>query len=83
MTIHADDVRKLLAHDDAEAALVLIEGRVEVKTPAELDSADYAGAMPVVTRRQLVEQAGTAELSDRELAEHAETLDAAVRNLGG
>ena len=83
MTIHASDVRKLLEHEDDEAALVLIEGRVEVRTPAELDSADYVGAMPIVTRGQLVEQAGTAELSDRELAEHAETLDAAVRNLGG
>lgn len=83
MTIHADDVRRLLAHEDADAALVLIEGRVEVKTPAELDSPEYRGALQIVTRRDLLEEAGTAELSDREVAEQAERLDTAVRNLGG
>jgi hypothetical protein len=83
MTIHADDVRKLLASGDANAVLVLIEGRAEVKSPAELESPDYRGALQIVTRQEVLQRAGTTELSDRELAEQAEALDTALRNLGG
>ena len=83
MTIEADDVRRLLDAEDADAALVLIEGRVEVKTPAELESPDYRGALQVATRAEVLQGVDDAELSDRELAERAEELDTAVRNLGG
>jgi hypothetical protein len=83
MTIGADDVRQLLASQDADAALVVLEGRAAVVAPADLNSDEYRGALQVATREELVQRVGHAELSDRELAEQAEELDTAVRNLGG
>jgi hypothetical protein len=82
MTVTADDVQRLLACDQDDAALVALEGRIEVATPAQLDSADYRGALQIATRRDVVQRAGGERLSDRELAEQAEDLDTAVRNLG-
>lgn len=43
---------------------------------------EYRGALRVATRQDVVQRAGGEELSDRELAEQAEDLDTAVRNLG-
>lgn len=83
MTIGTDDVRRLLASQDADAALVVVEGRAAVVAPADLDSEEFRGALQVATREELVQRVGHAELSDRELAEQAEELDTAVRNLGG
>jgi hypothetical protein len=80
--VNAEDVRRLLAAQEPDAALVAIEGRIEVVTPAQLDSADYRGALQIATRDDVLQQTGAAELSDRELAEQAEDLDTAVRNLG-
>ncbi|GFG95859.1 hypothetical protein [Mycobacterium timonense] len=82
MTIGADDVRRLLAGQE-DAALVVVEGRAAVVTPEELNSAEYRGALQIATRQELVQRIGRTELSDRELAEQAEDLDTAVRNLGG
>lgn len=81
--IGTEDVRQLLAGPDANAALVVMEGRAAVVTPADLDSDEYRGALQVATRQELVQRVGHAELSDRELAEQAEELDTAVRNMGG
>jgi len=83
VTIGAEDVRRLLASPDADAALVVLEGRAAVVAPADLDSDEYRGALQVATRQELVQRVGHAELSDRELVEQAEELDTAVRNLGG
>jgi hypothetical protein len=83
MTVQADDVRRLLAAQDAGAALVLLEGRVQVATPAELESPEYRGALQIATREDIVQRVGGAEVSDRQLSEQAEDLDTAVRNLGG
>jgi hypothetical protein len=82
MTVRADDVRRLLACQEVDAVLVLIEGRIEVTTPAKLDSADYRGALEITTREELVQRTGGATLSEHEQAEQAEDLDTAVRNLG-
>ncbi|OBG18811.1 hypothetical protein A5764_17820 [Mycobacterium sp. 852002-51057_SCH5723018] len=82
MTVKAEHVRRLLAAREPDAALVAIEGRIEVVTPAQLDSADYRGALQIATRDDVVQRTGGGELSDRELAEQAEDLDTAVRNLG-
>ena len=38
MTITADDVRRLLEDENADAVLVLVEGRTEVIAQAETDS---------------------------------------------
>ncbi|BBX10747.1 hypothetical protein MAIC_55500 [Mycolicibacterium aichiense] len=80
--ITPDDVRRLL-DGDSDAVLVLIEGRTEVVGPDAVDTDDYRGALQVITRAELVEQAGGEELSDRELAEQAAALDTAVSELGG
>ena len=83
MTDRADDVRRLLACQEADAVLVLVEGRVEVVTPAELDSPEYRGAFQITTREDLVQRTGGATLSETDLALQAAELDTAVRNLGG
>ncbi|OSC29214.1 hypothetical protein B8W69_09425 [Mycobacterium vulneris] len=83
MTINSEDVRRLLASPDADATLVVIEGRAAVVAPADLESAEYRGALQIVTRQELVQRVGHAQLSDREVIEQAEQLDTALRNLGG
>lgn len=80
--ITADNVRRLLA-SESDAVLVLVEGRIKVVDPAELDGDDYRGALQVITREELIEQAGGDQLSDRELLEQAAALDTAVAELGG
>ncbi|WP_369802959.1 hypothetical protein [Mycobacterium sp. EPa45] len=80
--ITRDDVRRLL-DGDSDAVLVLVEGRIEVIDPAALDTDDYRGALQVITRAELVEQAGGEDLSDRELVEQAAALDTAITELGG
>jgi hypothetical protein len=83
MSIAADDVRQLLDAGDTDALLVLIEGQIKIIAADELESPAYRGALRVVSREELISQNGKADLSDRELAEQAESLDVAVRNLGG
>lgn len=80
--ITADNVRRLLA-SETDAVLVLVEGRIDVIDPAALDTDEYRGALQVITRDELIEQAGGEELSDRELLEQAVALDMAVAELGG
>ncbi len=80
--ITRDDVRHLL-EGDSDSVLVLGEGRTEVVEPAALDTDDYRGALQVITRAELVEQAGSEQLSDRELVEQAALLETAVAELGG
>lgn len=80
--ITADNVRRLLA-SEMDAVLVLVEGRIDVIDPAALDTDEYRGALQVITRDELIEQAGSEELSDRELLEQAVALDMAVAELGG
>ncbi|EHB55213.1 hypothetical protein MycrhDRAFT_2407 [Mycolicibacterium rhodesiae JS60] len=80
--ITADNVRQLL-DSQSDTVLVLVEGRVDVIDAAELDTDDYRGALQVITREELIEQAGGEQLSDRELVEQAAALDMAVAELGG
>ena len=80
--ITADNVRRLLA-SETDAVLVLVEGRIEVVDPAALDTDEYRGALQVITRDELIEQAGGEQLSDRELLEQAAALDMAVAEIGG
>ena len=83
MTIAADDVRRLLGADDTDAVLVLVEGHTDIIPAKELTSPAYRGALRVASRDEIIARTGTADLSDHELAEQAESLDVAVRNLGG
>jgi len=80
--VTADDVRRLLAAGP-DAVLILVEGRVDVVAPAELDTDAYRGALQIITREELVRGTGTEQLSERELAEQAAELDSAVSELGG
>lgn len=80
--ITRDDVRRLL-DGDSDSVLVLVEGRTEVVGPAALETEDHRGALQVITRAELVEQAGGEQLSDRELVEQAALLETAVAELGG
>lgn len=61
----AEEVRRLLAAGEDDAALVAIEVRVEVATPAELDSPPYRGALQIATRQEVARRAGGEQLSDR------------------
>ncbi|SBS75534.1 conserved hypothetical protein [uncultured Mycobacterium sp.] len=80
--ITADNVRRLLA-SGTDAVLVLVEGRIDVVDPAALDTDEYRGALQVITRDELIEQAGREQLSDRELLEQAAALEMAVAEIGG
>jgi hypothetical protein len=79
--ITAENVRQLLA-SETDAVLILVEGRIHVVDPAALDTDEYRGALQVITRDELIEQAGGEQLSDRELVEQAAVLDMAVAELG-
>lgn len=81
MTISNDDVRAVL-QAETNAVLVLIEGRTAVITQQEVDSDDYRGALQIITRDELRQRAGTAELSDHDVAELAGALDVGVTELG-
>ena len=50
--------------------------------PAELESPPYHGALQVASRQEIVERTGGVNVSERELSEPAQNLNAAVRNLG-
>ncbi|OBI83325.1 hypothetical protein [Mycobacterium sp. E740] len=80
--ISADDVRGLLRSDEKDAVLVVIEGRAEVIGAGKLASADYRGALEVVSRDDLVRRIGESP-SEREVDEQAAQLDTAVSELGG
>lgn len=80
--ISPGDVRGLMAADD-DAVLVLLEGRAEVIRAADLDDERYRGAVQVISRADLVRQAGHDELSDTELEQQAAALDTAVSRWGG
>jgi hypothetical protein len=82
MTISTDDVRRLLATDDADAVLVLVEGRTEVIGAGQLASEQYRGALEVISRDDLAKRVGDAP-SEHDLAEQAAALDTAVSDLGG
>ncbi len=82
MTITSDDVRSLL-DADADAVLVLLEGRAQVVAGGDLDDEAHRGALEVISRADLVERTGGTDLSEHELAEQAGTLDATVTELGG
>jgi hypothetical protein len=81
--ISADDIRRLLEDEQADALLVLVEGRSEVISQHETDSPRYRGALQVITRDDLLHRIGGSDLSDRVIEEQATILDATVSELGG
>lgn len=79
--ISADDVRRLLVADP-DSVLVVVEGHASVVRSGDLHAPDYRGALQIISRAELIEQAGES-LSLRELEEQASALDTAVREIGG
>jgi hypothetical protein len=82
MTISTDDVRRLLAAENPDAVLVLVEGRIEVIGASRRASEEYRGALEVVARDDLAKRLGDSP-SEHDLAEQAAELDMAISELGG
>jgi hypothetical protein len=81
--ISADDVRQLLQDENPDAVLVVLEGRTAVIAQSESDTPQYRGALQVITRDDLLQRIGAADLSDRVIEEQAAILDTTVAELGG
>jgi hypothetical protein len=81
--ISADDVRQLLQDENADAILVVVEGATAVIAKSDSDSPQYRGALEVISRDDLLQRIGAADLSDRVISEQAAILDATVAELGG
>ena len=77
--IQRRDLRRLLDSDLPDPVLVLREGRADVVAGDDQDRAGYA----VVSRTELIRQAGTSTFTDAELDQHAVTLSTGVAKLGG
>jgi hypothetical protein len=81
MTIAQEDVQGLMDAEADDAVLVLIEGTTLVLPAADLDSAEYRGAVPVAWKSDIVKQSGS--LSEQERRELAARLDVEVSQRGG
>ncbi|GAB2860169.1 hypothetical protein [Lentzea nigeriaca] len=79
MPVPVDGLKRLLQSDRPGAALVLVEGSYVVADREEV----AAGALPVVTREELLERLGGRSITERDLDEVAATLSSAVDNRGG
>jgi hypothetical protein len=79
--ITPDDLKQLLAAEQKNATMVLVEGRIEVIGAGQLASSEYRGAVEVISREDLVKRLGGSP-SDHEVAEQAGVLDAAISDLG-
>jgi hypothetical protein len=82
VTISTDDVRRLLTAEEADAVLVVVEGRTEVIASRQLASDQYRGALEVISRDDLTRRLGDAP-SEHDVTEQASLLDTAVSELGG
>jgi hypothetical protein len=81
--ITAGDVRQLLQGEKTDAVLVVVEGKTAVVAQSEIDSPEYRGALQVISRDDLLQRIGGADLSDRVIEEQAAILDTTVAELGG
>lgn len=79
--VTADDLQRLLAAEQKNATMVLVEGRIDVIGAGQLASPEYRGAIEVVSREDLVKRLGDAP-SEHDVAEQAGVLDAAISELG-
>ncbi len=78
-TVSGQDLRRLLDSDLSDPALMLHEGRIEVVAGADRERA----GLEVVSREELLRQAGTTTFTDDELDQQATRYTVAVDNLGG
>ncbi|WP_434443443.1 hypothetical protein [Lentzea sp. E54] len=83
MPVPVNDLKLLLESTRPEATLVLVEGRYVVAGRDELADEALRGALPVVSKTDLLQRLGGEPVTDHELAEAAATLSSAVDNRGG
>jgi hypothetical protein len=78
--ISVEDVRRLLETGDPGATLTIVGGRPVICGGGELES---EGGLDVISRADLITQAGERLDSPQGLEEVAAELDVVVRELGG
>ncbi|GAA3623708.1 hypothetical protein GCM10022267_07280 [Lentzea roselyniae] len=83
MPVRVEDLKLLLQSTRPEAALVLVAGSYVVAGRDELATTALRGALPVVTRDELLERVGGWPVTERDLDEAAASLAAAEDNRGG
>lgn len=83
MAIPVEDLKRLLQSTRPEATLVHVVGSYVVAGKEELATNAMRGALPVVTKEELLERVGGWPVTDRDLEEAAAMLSAAVDNRGG
>ncbi|MFD9700188.1 hypothetical protein [Lentzea sp. NPDC059081] len=83
MAIPVEDLKQLLQSPRPEATLVHVVGSYVVAGRDELATRAMRGAVPVVTRDELLDRVGGWPVTDEELETEAAKLTAAVDNRGG
>jgi hypothetical protein len=83
MPVPVKDLKLLLQSTRPQATLVLVAGSYVVAGQDELATEALCGALPVVTRDDLLDRVGGWPVTDRDLDEAAATLSSAVDNRGG
>ncbi|MEU9556489.1 hypothetical protein [Streptomyces fumanus] len=77
-----EQVRELLEAGDDGSTLVVVEGRAQVVSAADLRTDRYAGALEVVSGEELARQATPGDRSEGQLDALAATLNTMVAKLG-
>ncbi|MFD5830301.1 hypothetical protein [Lentzea sp. NPDC060358] len=83
MPILVEDLKTLLESTRPGATLVHVVGSYVVAGRDELATNALRGALPVVTRDELLERVGGWPVTDEQLEEAAAVLASAVDNRGG
>lgn len=82
MSIHGDDLRRLLESELPDATLVFVEGEPRVVAAAELDTS-LRGALRVVSRDELRAQLADEPVTGTRLDQLAAAFASAVDTMGG
>ncbi|MCF6521952.1 hypothetical protein [Streptomyces sp. JJ36] len=80
--ITREHVRDLLESPESDATLIVVGGRAEVVSAAELDSDPYRGAVEITSRDDLADELAAGTPPERELDALASRLDAMAARLG-
>ena len=81
--ISVEDVQRLLDSDLPDATLVIVGGRPAVVSGDEDGASGEASGISVISRADLIAQAGDRLDSEQGLNEVAAELDMVVKQLGG
>jgi hypothetical protein len=81
--ISVEEVQRLLDSDRPDATLVIVGGRPAVVSGDEDEGSGEASGISVISRADLIAQAGDRLDSEQGLNEVAAELDMVVKQLGG